>query len=52
MVLVNEEYRKTLTHLIEETRAVVEKYHPGDAWIITAMAQRASADTKVKSSIE
>ena len=48
---VNDAYRSTLANLIEHIQALVEHQVEGDVWIVSAMAQRASAQTKIDSSI-
>jgi hypothetical protein len=40
-----------LAKLINITKEVIEKDVPGIAWIVTAMAQRASAQAKIDASI-
>jgi len=45
-------YRSTLANLIERTQTLVEHQVEGDVWIVSAMAQRASAQTKIDSSIQ
>lgn len=49
---VRDGYRSTLPILIERTQDLVEHQVEGDVWIISAMAQRASAQAKINSSIE
>ena len=49
---VNDAYRSTLANLIERTQALVEHEVEGEVWIVSAMAQRASAQAKIDSSIE
>jgi hypothetical protein len=49
---VKDAYRSTLANLIERTQALVEHQVEGDVWIVSAMAQRASAQTKIDSSIQ
>ncbi|KAI0245652.1 hypothetical protein BJV78DRAFT_1365269 [Lactifluus subvellereus] len=49
---VNDAYRHTLANLIERTQALVEHQVEGDVWIVSAMAQRASAQAKIDSSIQ
>ena len=48
---VNDAYRCSLANLIERTQALVEHQVEGDVWIVSAMAQRAHAQTKIDSSI-
>jgi len=50
--LVNDAYRPTLANLIEHTQALVQHQVEGDVWIVSAMAQRASAQAKIDSSIQ
>jgi len=45
-------YRPTLANLIERTQALVQHQVEGDVWIVSAMAQRANAQTKIDSSIQ
>jgi len=47
-LLVHSQYPSTLSDLIHRTQRNIE----GDVWIVSAMAQRASAQAKIKSSIE
>lgn len=49
---VKDAYRSTLANLIERTQTLVEHQVEGDVWIVSAMAQRASAQTKIDSSIQ
>lgn len=49
---VNDAYRSTLANLVERTQALVEHEVEGEVWIVSAMAQRASAQAKIDSSIE
>ncbi|KIM80052.1 hypothetical protein PILCRDRAFT_822897 [Piloderma croceum F 1598] len=49
---VKDAYRSSLANLIERTQALVEHQMEGDVWIVSAMAQRASAQTKIDSSIQ
>jgi len=49
---VNDAYRSTLANLIERTQALVQHQVEGDVWIVSAMAQRANAQTKIDSSIQ
>ncbi|KAI0246610.1 hypothetical protein BJV78DRAFT_125834 [Lactifluus subvellereus] len=49
---VNDTYRHTLANLIERTQVLVGHQVEGDVWIVSAMAQRASAQAKIDSSIE
>jgi hypothetical protein len=49
---VNDAYRYTLANLIERTQVLVGHQVEGDVWIVSAMAQRASAQAKIDSSIE
>lgn len=44
--------RRALAQLIEITQGLVEKEVEGEAWIVSAMAQRASAQGKINASIE
>ncbi|KAF8062474.1 hypothetical protein FPV67DRAFT_1703291 [Lyophyllum atratum] len=46
------DYRSTLTNLIDLTQGRVEHEVEGDVWIVSAMAQRASAQSKISSSIQ
>jgi hypothetical protein len=48
---VKDAYRCSLANLIERTQALVEHQVEGDVWIVSAMAQRANAQTKIDSSI-
>jgi hypothetical protein len=48
---VNDAYRSSLANLIERTQALIEHEVEGDVWIVSPMAQRASAQTKIDSSI-
>ncbi|KAF7328477.1 G domain-containing protein [Mycena venus] len=43
--------RQALNHLIQVTRDLVEKGVEGDAWIVTAMAQRTSSQVKIDGAI-
>jgi len=45
-------HQPTLANLIERTQTLVEHQVEGDVWIVSAMAQRASAQTKIDSSIQ
>ncbi|KAI0254650.1 hypothetical protein BJV78DRAFT_1279766 [Lactifluus subvellereus] len=45
-------YRPTLANLIERTQTLVEHQVEGDVWIVSAMAQRASAQANIDSSIQ
>ncbi|KIJ57412.1 hypothetical protein M422DRAFT_239010 [Sphaerobolus stellatus SS14] len=45
-------YRKTLADLIEKTQTLVQNHVEGDVWIVSAMAQRASVQAKIDSSIQ
>jgi len=49
---VEDGYRPTLANLIERTQALVQHQVEGDVWIVSAMAQRASAQAKIESSIQ
>jgi hypothetical protein len=49
--LVKEEFRDTLKTLVTLTQELVERRVEGDVWIVSAMAQRTSAQAKVDSSI-
>jgi len=49
---VEDGYQPTLANLIERTQALVQHQVEGDVWIVSAMAQRASARTKIESSIQ
>jgi hypothetical protein len=49
---VDPPYRSTLANLIDLTQGRVESDIEGDVWIVSAMAQRASAQAKISSSIE
>ena len=49
---VNDAYRPTLANLIERTQTLVEHQVEGEVWIVSAMAQRASAQVKIDSSIQ
>jgi hypothetical protein len=49
---VKDAYRSTLANLIERTQALVARQVEGDVWIVSAMALRASAQTKIDSSIQ
>jgi len=49
---VDNHYRDTLANLINRTQTLVERDVEGDVWIVSAMAQRASAQAKIDSSIE
>jgi len=51
-ISVDPPYRGTLTNLIDLTQRRVEEHVEGDVWIVSAMAQRASAEAKIISSIE
>ncbi|KAJ7192758.1 hypothetical protein GGX14DRAFT_479749 [Mycena pura] len=44
--------RRALAQLIEITQGLVEKEVEGEAWIVSAMAQRASAQGKINASID
>ncbi|KAJ7891639.1 hypothetical protein B0H14DRAFT_2496757 [Mycena olivaceomarginata] len=44
--------RRSLAHLIQTTRELVEENIDGDVWIVSVMAQRANALEKIKGSIE
>ncbi|KAJ6452583.1 hypothetical protein C8R45DRAFT_1040299 [Mycena sanguinolenta] len=44
--------QEALNNLIAITRDLVEREVEGDAWIVSAMAQRASAQVKINASIE
>jgi membrane protein implicated in regulation of membrane protease activity len=44
--------RQALEHLIQVTRDVTEIDVEGQAWIVSAMAQRASSRVKIVASIE
>lgn len=46
------DYRSTLAELIDLTQVVVARHVEGDVWIVSSMAQRASAQAKISSSIE
>jgi len=46
------QYRLTLGNLIDLTQVHVEHEVEGEVWIVSAMAQRASAQAKINSSIE
>lgn len=50
--LVDRPYRSTLKELIDLTQDHVGKSVEGNVWIVSAMAQRASAQAKINSSIE
>ncbi|KAF7368682.1 G domain-containing protein [Mycena venus] len=41
----------SLDELVQTTRRLVDKYFPGDAWIVSAMAQRASAQVNIEGSV-
>ncbi|KAJ6455184.1 hypothetical protein C8R45DRAFT_1036755 [Mycena sanguinolenta] len=43
--------RQALDHLIQVTRTLIERDIEGDAWIVSAMAQRASAQVKIIAAI-
>ncbi|KAJ6553124.1 hypothetical protein B0H19DRAFT_1155708 [Mycena capillaripes] len=43
--------RKSLDDLIQATRRLVEDYFPGDTWLVSAMAQRASIKTKIDGAV-
>lgn len=43
--------RKALDDLVQSTRRLVGEYFPGDTWIVSAMAQRASVKTKIDGAI-
>ncbi|KZP27015.1 hypothetical protein FIBSPDRAFT_731619, partial [Athelia psychrophila] len=45
------QYRQTLANLIDITQDLVSNQDEGDVWIVSAMAQRASAQAKIDSSI-
>lgn len=49
---VRPRYRHTLPKLIDVTQGLVSNYIEGDVWIVSAMAQQASAQAKIDSSIE
>ncbi|KZP26940.1 hypothetical protein FIBSPDRAFT_854283 [Athelia psychrophila] len=51
-VSVNAKYRQTLANLIDITQNLVSSQDEGDIWIVSAMAQRASAQAKINSSIK
>ncbi|KDR79395.1 hypothetical protein GALMADRAFT_137237 [Galerina marginata CBS 339.88] len=51
-ISVDSPYQSTLANLIDLTQGLVENYVEGDVWIVSAMAQRASAQAKINSSIE
>jgi len=40
-----------LDELIQATRRLVDKNFPGDTWIVSAMAQRASAQVNIEGSV-
>ena len=40
-----------LDELVQTTRRLVEKKFSGDAWIVSAMAQRASAQVNIEGSV-
>ena len=44
-------YQQTLAHLINLTQGLVAQSN-GDLWIVFATAQRVSAQSKIRSSIE
>jgi hypothetical protein len=50
-VSVRPKHRGTLTNLINITQELVSRHIEGDVWIVSAMAQRASAQAKIDSSI-
>lgn len=49
---VNVKYRQTLANLVDITQNLVSNQDEGDVWIVSAMAQRASAQAKIDSSIK
>jgi len=50
-VSVRPQHRKTLSNLVNITQDVVTRHVEGDVWIVLAMAQRASTQAKINSSI-
>ena len=50
--IVEPQHRNMLSNLINVTQDLVSRHVEGDVWIISAMAQRASAQAKIDSSIE
>lgn len=48
---VQPHYQQTLASLIDKTQELVHRHVEGDVWIVSAMAQRASAQSKIDSSI-
>ncbi|KAJ7897907.1 hypothetical protein B0H14DRAFT_290909 [Mycena olivaceomarginata] len=40
-----------LDELVQTTRRLVDKFFPGDAWIVSAMAQRASSQVNIEGSV-
>ncbi|KAJ6455161.1 hypothetical protein C8R45DRAFT_1222591 [Mycena sanguinolenta] len=44
--------RRALDHLIQVTRKLIERDIEGEAWIVSAMAQRASAQVKIIAAIQ
>ncbi|KAJ7433602.1 hypothetical protein B0H11DRAFT_2375583 [Mycena galericulata] len=44
--------RQALAHLVQITRDLVQRHVEGEVWIVSAMAQRASARVKINASIE
>jgi hypothetical protein len=49
---VKPKHREKLANLINVTQEFVSRDIEGDVWIVSAMAQRASAQAKIDSSIE
>jgi len=50
-VSVRPQHQKTLSNLVNITQDLVARHVEGDVWIVSAMAQRASAQAKINSSI-
>ncbi|KAF7985533.1 hypothetical protein HWV62_3769 [Athelia sp. TMB] len=52
LALVKPDYRHTLANLIDITQNLVSNQDEGEVWLVSAMAQRASAQAKIDSSIK
>ena len=51
-ISVSRGHGDTLSRLVDVTQELVSRHVEGDVWIVSAMAQRASAQAKIDSSIE
>ena len=51
VLVVRPQHRKSLSSLVDITQELVHRHVEGDVWIVSAMAQRASAQSKIDSSI-